>query len=201
MTSPLDRELAEQLTRVAEQTKNASSGAAPETNLLGAQPRPVQGGRRHWGPLLVVLALALLVLGVVLFGVKDAVVYSKEVDQLLVERERLRGRPVRVLGTLVNGSLRRRDQPCEFRFELERKGQRLMVRYPQCVIPDTMRDVPGAMIEVTVEGTLLSDNTFLGRQIIAKCPSKYEDEQRSRLSSMGASGDASARAPRGSLSP
>ena len=135
--------------------------------------------------------------GTVVFGVKDAVVYSKEVDQLFVELERLRGRPVRALGTLVTGSLRRRDQPCEYRFELERRGQRMMVRYPECVIPDTMRDVPGAIIEVTVEGTLLENDTFLARQILAKCPSKYEEEQRSRLSSLGVSGDAGARAPEG----
>jgi cytochrome c-type biogenesis protein CcmE len=154
MTAPIDRELAEELERVAEQTARATSTklAAAEVSESGTSPRPAEG-RRRIGLVITVLSLALLVLGVVLFGVKDAVVYSKEVDQLFVERERLRGRPVRALGTLVTGSLRRRDQPCEYRFELERRGQRMMVRYPECVIPDTMRDVPGAIIEVTVEGT------------------------------------------------
>jgi len=200
MTAPLDRELAEQLERVAEQTARAASTNPVAAKAPEAGPR-LPEGRRRFGLVFTVLALAALVLGVVLFGVKDAVVYSKEVDQLFVERERLRGRPVRALGTLVTGSLRRRDQPCEYRFELERRGQRMMVRYPECVIPDTMRDVPGAIIEVTVEGTLLENDTFLARQILAKCPSKYEEEQRSRLSSLGVSGDAGARAPEGGPPP
>ena len=50
----------------------------------------------------------------------------------------------------------------------------MTVLYPQCVVPDTFRDVPGVKVEVTAEGKLLPDGSFRAHQIMAKCPSKYD---------------------------
>jgi len=52
------------------------------------------------------------------------------------------------------------------------------VHYPQCSVPDTFRDVPNVDVEVTAEGTLTETGTFDASRIMAKCPSKYEMEQR-----------------------
>ena len=52
------------------------------------------------------------------------------------------------------------------------------VRFAQCVVPDTFRDVPGMDVGVTVEGTLLADNSFEATTVLAKCPSKYEMKER-----------------------
>ena len=52
------------------------------------------------------------------------------------------------------------------------------VRYAQCVVPDTFRDVPGMDVGVTVEGELLTDNSFEATSVLAKCPSKYEMKQK-----------------------
>jgi cytochrome c-type biogenesis protein CcmE len=55
-----------------------------------------------------------------------------------------------------------------------KKDTQVPVRFPQCVVPDTFKDVPGMEMGVTVEGELLADNTFLATKVLAKCPSKYD---------------------------
>ena len=50
------------------------------------------------------------------------------------------------------------------------------VRFSQCVVPDTFRD--GLGIQVTVQGELDADKAFIANQVIPRCPSKYEMQQR-----------------------
>jgi cytochrome c-type biogenesis protein CcmE len=55
----------------------------------------------------------------------------------------------------------------------------LEVRYASCVIPDTLRDVKEMDVEVTAEGTLQDKGDYLeAKHVFAKCPSKYEMQQR-----------------------
>ncbi len=116
--------------------------------------------------------------GLVLAGMQEGAVYAKPVDELLKSQARFIGRPVRAEGTLVHGTLTKRDQPCEFRFTITKNGATLPVRYAQCVIPDTFRDVQGVEVGVTVEGELLADRTFEASTVLAKCPSKYDMDKR-----------------------
>jgi len=78
----------------------------------------------------------------------------------------------------VHGSLVKREQPCEYRFSIAKNGVELPVRFAQCVVPDTFRDVPDLDVGVTVEGELRSDDTFEATSVLAKCPSKYEMQER-----------------------
>jgi cytochrome c-type biogenesis protein CcmE len=131
----------------------------------------------------VLLAVGLVtaaaaIVGVVLFTMKDKAIYSKPVDVLLQEKGKLVGRPVRVEGNLVHGSLVHHDKPCEYDFTIEKNGSALPVRYAQCVVPDTFRDVKGMDVGVTVEGELQANNTFEATSVLAKCPSKYEMKNR-----------------------
>jgi cytochrome c-type biogenesis protein CcmE len=114
----------------------------------------------------------------VLTGMQDKAIYSKPVDELLAQKAKFVGRPVRAEGLLVHGSLTKRDQPCEYRFVISKNGAELPVRFAQCVVPDTFRDVPTMDVGVTVEGELLADATFEASSVLAKCPSKYEMQQR-----------------------
>jgi len=139
---------------------------------LAAAPAPKP--QRHLGLLIGLVVMGATILTVVFSGFKQAAVYSKGVDELLRERERFESRTVRVLGTLVSGTLARRSEPCEYRFRVQKNDAQLMVYYPQCVVPDTFRDVSGVAVEVTAEGQLQKDGTFRASQIMAKCPSKYE---------------------------
>jgi cytochrome c-type biogenesis protein CcmE len=122
--------------------------------------------------------VAAAIAGLVLTGMQDNAIYSKPVDQLLAQKAKFAGRPVRAEGNLIHGSLVKRDQPCEYRFSIAKNGAELPVRFAQCVVPDTFRDVPDLDVGVTVEGELQSDDTFEATSVLAKCPSKYEMQQR-----------------------
>ena len=154
---------------------------APEDAPSARQrPRTASRPKRNLGLLAALAGVAVLV-GALLFASFEGVaVYAKTVDQLVDSRDKLVGRAVRVEGMLVHGSLVKRDQPCEYRFKLAKNGATIDVRYPQCVVPDTFRDRPDAQVGVTVEGKLVADGSFEATQIMAKCPSKYEEQAGSK---------------------
>ncbi len=115
----------------------------------------------------------------VVLTMMNGAIYSKTVDVLLAHKGRFVNRPVRVEGSLVHGTLNH-AKPCEYDFTIATKGVELPVRFPQCVVPDTFRDVPDMDVSVTVEGSLKADNTFEATSVLAKCPSKYEMRDRAK---------------------
>lgn len=137
------------------------------------------GGSLRRGLLIVVplVAVAGAIVAVTMFGLRDKGIYAMPLDELMASRDKYAGRPVRAEGILVHGTLVKRDQPCEYRFDVERAGARVPVRYAQCIVPDTFRDVAGTDVQVTVEGKLEGDH-FEATEVIAKCPSKYEMKER-----------------------
>jgi cytochrome c-type biogenesis protein CcmE len=140
-------------------------------------------GRSRWAGLAIAVGLAMgaaAIAALVLTGMQDKAIYSKGADELLAQKSKFMGRPVRAEGLLVHGSLIKRDQPCEYRFTIEKNGAELPVRYAQCVVPDTFRDVPDLDVGVTVEGELKADNSFEASSVLAKCPSKYEMQERKK---------------------
>lgn len=135
----------------------------------------------RWKGIVVAVGLAMAAGGIaalVLTGMQDKAIYSKPIDELLAQKAKFLGRPVRAEGLLVHGSLQKRDQPCEYRFILQKNGAEMPVRFAQCVVPDTFRDVPDLDVGVTAEGELQADDTFEASTILAKCPSKYEMKQK-----------------------
>jgi cytochrome c-type biogenesis protein CcmE len=131
----------------------------------------------------IALLAALLVIGggiltLVMTSFDGAAIYSKSVDELVAQKDQLAKRNLRVQGTLVKGSLGRRDSPCEYRFKMQKNGAVIEVRYPQCVVPDTFRDVPNMDVDVTATGKLAEDGHFQASEIMAKCPSKYDMKQK-----------------------
>jgi len=125
----------------------------------------------------LVMAAAAIV-AVVLVGMQDKGMYSKPVDTLVAEKAKFVNKPVRAEGSLVHGSLVKRDSPCEYRFTIEKNGSEIPVTYSGCVVPDTFRDVPGVDVGVTVEGQLRPSGQFEATQVLAKCPSKYEMKEK-----------------------
>jgi cytochrome c-type biogenesis protein CcmE len=127
------------------------------------------------GAVFILLAggVTLLLVGT---DISDVFVYSKLVNEVVSQPGRYAGRELRVEGDLRNGSVRFREDPCEWRFVLEKEGEQMPVRYSRCVVPDTFRD--GMGITVTVQGELGQDGTFIASQVIPRCPSKYEMRQR-----------------------
>jgi len=117
--------------------------------------------------------LAWLLLGT---GGSDAFAYSKLVDEVVTDPQAFADRELRVEGDLREGSIRFREDPCEWRFVLTKGGEEMPVQFPQCVVPDTFRD--GMGISVVVQGRIQGDGTFIANQVVPRCPSKYEMRQR-----------------------
>ena len=145
------------------------------------EPAPAPPARKgNLGLLIGLLVMCGAILSLVFTSFKGGSVYSKGVDDLNRDKDKYSDRAVRVEGTLVKGTLVRRDQPCEYRFTIAKKGVALPVRYAQCFVPDTFRDMPGMDVSVTAEGKLTESGAFEASNIIAKCPSKYEMKDRAK---------------------
>lgn len=191
--SHIDEELKsaiEESARAARREPERGASVTPPVT----SPRPVapaaaesrgRGATRNLGLLLGSLALGAGVVALLLTNMTGSGAYSRNVEELLRDREaarsaspaelaRLLGRTTNVQGTLVSGSLTRREEPCAYRFRLKKNAQELQVEYPQCAVPDTFRDMPGVDVEVTATGHLTESGEFQATQIMAKCPSKYE---------------------------
>jgi len=178
MSTKLDEELAKAIAEGDEAQAGEPEAAAP-TSMAGLA-KPISAPKRRSARNIGLLATLLVMVGslVTLFlvGFKEAAIYATPVDQLLASKDKLTGRKVRVEGELVPGSLVKRDQPCEYRFNVHTPGNtaQLPVRYPQCVVPDTFRDVPAGGVQVTVEGALSAEGQFDATLVMAKCTSKYD---------------------------
>lgn len=180
----LDQELRDAL-QDSEQQATDSNGAGDESGTGEAPPVAVQSEaeseaapKRNLGLLAALLIAAGGILTLVFTSVDDAAIYSMTTDKLLEQKAEYVGKNVRVEGDLVSGSLRHRKEPCEYRFDIEKNGARVAVRYPECIVPDTFKDVPGIEVQVTAEGKLTEEGHFAASHIMAKCPSKYEMQQR-----------------------
>lgn len=151
---------------------------APEPIEVTDSPDEGEGGLR---PLLKVgLVVGVLggALGLLMFGTTatDAFVYSKLVHEVVTDPGEFAGRELRVEGDLKKGSVFFREDPCEWRFVLTKEDQEMPVRFSQCIVPDTFKDFMG--IQVTVQGKLAQDGSFLANQVIPRCPSKYDMKQK-----------------------
>lgn len=154
---------------------------SPSTSSPTDEPvtaEPLQAKKRfRLGAILGVLSL----LGVALFlllgtGASDAFVYSKLVNEVVANPAAFAGKKLRVEGELKPGSIQFREEPCEWKFVLSKSDTDMAVRFPECVVPDTFRD--GMGISVTVQGNIQTDGTFLASDVVPRCPSKYEMQQR-----------------------
>jgi cytochrome c-type biogenesis protein CcmE len=116
----------------------------------------------------VVMLGALIYLMVSSFD--DTMIYYKTVDELLAEKARFTGKPVRINGVLVPDSLRQKPATDQFRFSLSKRGKVLEVSYAG-ILPDSMLDGR----DLVVQGTLQAEPPlFAASEILTKCPSKHE---------------------------
>jgi cytochrome c-type biogenesis protein CcmE len=179
----LDEELAKAL-------QEAEAADAERADAAFVKPAPTasstSGGgggggaksKRSIGLLIALLVMGGSILTLVMTSFEGA--YNLDVDKLVQDSERLTSRNVIVTGSLVKGTLRKRDQPCEYRFKISKNGAEIPVHYAQCVVPDTFRDVPDMDVDVTATGKLTEAGHFEASHIMAKCPSKYEMKERAK---------------------
>lgn len=124
-----------------------------------------------------VVAVSMLLAGLaVLFGVglRGSLVYYLTVTEFLDPARRSDlGDHFRVNGNVVPGSIVQPPSGLGARFVMTDGRNSLPVVYAK-ETPDTFVD--GS--EVVVEGTLQPDGSFAATLLLAKCPSKYEAENR-----------------------
>lgn len=116
-----------------------------------------------------VLALAIGYL--VMTGVQTTAVYYLTVGELLGQGSTGVGRPVRVAGDVVPGSVERLDGGLALRFLVQDGSGTLPISYRGGPVPDIFADE----VQVVVEGKLQPDGVFHADTLLAKCPSKFED--------------------------
>lgn len=173
MSKRLDDELAAAIEASSAKGPRPEETSSPAIAKPAIEAPPPQ--KRNIGLLLTLLVMVGALLALVFVGFKGSAVYAVDVDTI-ADNPDLIGKRVRVEGELVPGTLMKREQPCEYRFTIhgKTKGKDLPVRYEQCVIPDSFRDVPQGGVEVTVEGALTSSKDFEATLVMAKCASKYD---------------------------
>ena len=142
------------------------------------------------------MSVTLLVAGfVVLFGIglKGSLVYYLTVGEFLDPGRRSDlGENFRVNGTVVPGSIQKVVGALGARFVMTDGVARLPVVYAK-ETPDTFVD--GS--EVVVEGATGADGTFVASTLLAKCPSKYEAQNRAQGRYKAAAKEGGPSTPRG----
>lgn len=176
MSRSVDEELAEAIRE--RQSEDGERSSTPGLEKPAAARPDAKRPSKNLGLLLALLAMVGAVLTLFLVGFKEAAVYAISVADLNAQASSMVGRKVRVEGELVPGTLVKRDDPCEYRFIIHTGDDRLPVRYPNCVVPDTFRDRPEGGVEVKVEGSLKAPGDFEATLVMAQCASKYDAETR-----------------------
>ncbi|MDO8496769.1 MAG: cytochrome c maturation protein CcmE [bacterium] len=116
----------------------------------------------------VVLASAFSVL--LWSTLREGAEYYKHVDEVMVSPRQWDGKQLQLHGFVVPGSILRRPETLEYKFQLQNKGSVVSATY-EGVVPDTFKDDS----EVVLKGRL-DNQTFevSPNGVMAKCPSKYE---------------------------
>ncbi len=132
----------------------------------------------------IAISVIALVIGfAVLFrvGLKGSLVYYLTVSEFLQKQGRSDlGENFRINGNVVAGSIQKAPGVLGARFVMTDGTRRLPVAYSK-ETPDTFVD----NAEVVVEGTLSPDGIFVAHTLLAKCPSKYEAQNRVARSGQG----------------
>ena len=121
--------------------------------------------------------------GVLFYSSMSEAEYYKHVNEVLEEPERFADTSLKIHGFVEAGSVveKIQNQTIERSFILGYEGKRIRVHHsgPK---PDTFRDLS----EVVARGTLvLKDGEYQleAVELMAKCPSKYEENRRSKQAS------------------
>lgn len=115
----------------------------------------------------------------------EALTYFHPADVVIVKQDEFIGQRIRMGGFVEKGSIFQKSGTLEYQFDVrpidqmmkfpEAKGKTMTVRYTG-VVPDTFKDDA----EVIVTGSLTRDGAFEAKELLAKCPSKYEAEAKNK---------------------
>lgn len=115
----------------------------------------------------------------------EVLTYFQSADVVIVNNKDFLGQRIRMGGHVKKDSILQKKGTLEYQFEVqpvlgmlkypEAKDKTITVRYTG-VVPDTFKDDA----EVIVTGSVQPDGSFTAKELVAKCPSKYEAEQKNQ---------------------
>ena len=109
------------------------------------------------------------VFGVLLYTtLGESMQYYKYVDEVVGSQADWSGKKLQVHGYVVPGSIGKKRDALEYRFDIQRNGKTLRAFY-NGIVPDTFKDDS----EVVLTGILTKEG-FVATDMTAKCPSKYD---------------------------
>ena len=109
------------------------------------------------------------VFGILLYTtLGESMQYYKYVDEIVGSQQDWSGKKLQVHGYVVPGSIGKKADRLEYRFDIQRNGKTMRAFYTG-IVPDTFKDDS----EVVLTGVLTKEG-FMANDMTAKCPSKYE---------------------------
>ena len=109
------------------------------------------------------------VFGVLLYTtLGESMQYYKYVDEVVGSQSDWSGKKLQVHGYVVPGSIGKKRDALEYRFDIQRNGKTMRAFY-NGITPDTFKDDS----EVVLTGVLTKEG-FIATDMTAKCPSKYD---------------------------
>lgn len=123
------------------------------------------------------MAVVILLLGLSMDSIGGFLNPLKFVSEVTAQPEQYMNRNVQVVGFIVEGTWQQTGSN-DYEFDLTDGNATVNVEYTG-EIPGTFK--PG--VGITVIGTLVSPDKVVANKLLAKCPSKYEQDIRSTLES------------------
>jgi len=127
------------------------------------------------GKLKFIIAILIIAgtIGYLVFsGVKNTMVYYLTIDELQAKVPQVYGERVRVSGTVVPGTIVK-DNNGDIKFKITDGTNIIDIDYSG-IIPDVFADE----VEAVVEGNYTQQNVFIADVLLAKCPTKYESDEK-----------------------
>ncbi len=131
---------------------------------------------------LTVFVLVLAFGGLLYSTLREGTEYYKHVEEVVPQAQAWQGKRLQLHGYVVPGSIYRRKDTLEYRFQVQSKGFVVNASYTG-IVPDTFKDEA----EVVLKGTLTPAGGFdvQPNGVMAKCPSKYQPKPAAETASAG----------------
>ncbi|MDD4874277.1 MAG: cytochrome c maturation protein CcmE [Dehalococcoidales bacterium] len=127
-----------------------------------------KGNKFLIGGIIVFLAIGSLAFA----SLQNSTSFFLTVSELKQQESSLYGKPIKVNGEVVPGSIEDNIGERTLLFTITEGGQSLSVVFYRGTVPDNFE----AGREVIVDGKLNTDGIFEAHTIMAQCPSKYDPE-------------------------
>lgn len=135
-----------------------------------SQPKPKPKYQKKY--LIGAGVILVVIIGLIGFGLTQTGQWSVNLAELKAKGNNAIGQGARVSGQLEANSIQKDVSHNKIAFVLTDGKNRLPVSY-NGVVPDTF----DRAVEVVAEGKLNSDGSFTASNVLAKCPSKYDESK------------------------